>query len=488
MAVQLPSKNSLYNLMINGSNTEVDMSNKDKYMNYVLPQDPEMIYQSGSDAVIEINNIVVDECYDLQFSYREMKEPVYGYRSQRFSHVLSGTVLIQGQFTLNYVHDKYLTAILKYGDKLSMQTANEDLSSSFNALKEGLSSIDYATALANLNVLRQDMEDSDKKLRDSYVFYKVLEEKIAELDKEEQQAILNINQQQKANVGDLSSYNDGMVGFSDDRKIKASIRQQMFDAIMSQYTKNSDLITRGNGEESFFSITSILMKANIDLENEDVKSVLPTDPITVTGPNNSISYYQTNEQLKNQALSVLSPKSTEWPYPNKDAEKYATASQNVDNLNKMEEIVRDEFSSKRDSLLNQKAVMEKEISEAKAVIQKYKDNQEQVSKIYDYMKNSDNLRLDSIYRNMSGKSVNEKSSTNNTRIDIAALLRYNESNLIAGLNLAEDYTQGFDISVSYHGKKHFMLFGVHITGHTDVLGLGGEPVKRYYTFIAQGKV
>lgn len=80
-------------------------------MSYLL--DPTLDYVSGADAQILFNNILIDECYDLQYSYREMKEPVYGYRSKRFDHVLPGTQIISGQFTINYVYDGYLTTALQ---------------------------------------------------------------------------------------------------------------------------------------------------------------------------------------------------------------------------------------------------------------------------------------------------------------------------------------------------------------------------------------
>lgn len=70
-------------------------------------------YYSAPQANIYINGILVDECYDIQYSYRESKEPIYGYLSKFYDAIVDGTVIITGSFTINYKHDQYLTQVLK---------------------------------------------------------------------------------------------------------------------------------------------------------------------------------------------------------------------------------------------------------------------------------------------------------------------------------------------------------------------------------------
>lgn len=69
-------------------------------------------YVAAPQANIYFDGILIDECYDIQYSYREAKEPIYGYLSQHFDAVLKGTVLITGALTINYKHDQYLTSVL----------------------------------------------------------------------------------------------------------------------------------------------------------------------------------------------------------------------------------------------------------------------------------------------------------------------------------------------------------------------------------------
>lgn len=69
-------------------------------------------YVTGSQARIYISGILLDEIYDLQYTYRESKEPIYGYNSKHFDVIADGNVVIYGSFTINYRHDGYLYSIL----------------------------------------------------------------------------------------------------------------------------------------------------------------------------------------------------------------------------------------------------------------------------------------------------------------------------------------------------------------------------------------
>ena len=55
----------------------------------------------------------MDECYDIQYMYQELKQPIYGYNSKHYDEVLPGQVAVAGSFTINYIHDAYLLKILE---------------------------------------------------------------------------------------------------------------------------------------------------------------------------------------------------------------------------------------------------------------------------------------------------------------------------------------------------------------------------------------
>jgi hypothetical protein len=102
-------------------------------------------YVSAPQASIFFGGILIDECYDIQYSYREAKEPIYGYLSRHYDAILDGTVIITGAFTINYKHDQYLSSALG-------KASNPDgaIKQSTNARPEGLKAYQstYNTALA----------------------------------------------------------------------------------------------------------------------------------------------------------------------------------------------------------------------------------------------------------------------------------------------------------------------------------------------------
>lgn len=77
-------------------------------------------YYTGSQVSVYIGEVLVDEIESLAFSLRQNKTPVYGYASKLFDAVIPGNVLVQGQFTVNFIDSGYMFAILA-------RAANPDL-------------------------------------------------------------------------------------------------------------------------------------------------------------------------------------------------------------------------------------------------------------------------------------------------------------------------------------------------------------------------
>ena len=69
-------------------------------------------YFTGSQASIYIGDVLVDEVESIAWNLQQSKQPVYGYASQLFDAVIRGNVLVQGQFTVNFIDNGYLFAIL----------------------------------------------------------------------------------------------------------------------------------------------------------------------------------------------------------------------------------------------------------------------------------------------------------------------------------------------------------------------------------------
>lgn len=65
-------------------------------------------YYSGGQAQIYMQDILLDEISNLQFSTVTNKSPIYGYASERFDTVAKGNMIVQGSFTVNFVNANYL--------------------------------------------------------------------------------------------------------------------------------------------------------------------------------------------------------------------------------------------------------------------------------------------------------------------------------------------------------------------------------------------
>lgn len=116
-------------------------------------------YVAAPQANIYFGGILIDECYDIQYSYRESKEPIYGYLSTHFDAIIKGTVIITGALTINYKHDQYLSKVLdKAGMPISVKSKNarpNTLKQHQKEYKEKL--VAYAEALKTQAELKKEM-------------------------------------------------------------------------------------------------------------------------------------------------------------------------------------------------------------------------------------------------------------------------------------------------------------------------------------------
>jgi len=69
-------------------------------------------YYSGSQITVWFGNILLDDVNSIEWARSQNKRPIYGYASQQFDVVANGTVLIQGNFTINFRQRGYLSAIV----------------------------------------------------------------------------------------------------------------------------------------------------------------------------------------------------------------------------------------------------------------------------------------------------------------------------------------------------------------------------------------
>jgi len=70
-------------------------------------------YFSGSQVNIYIGDILIDEVTAISMNVHQKKRPVYGYASQLYDNVSCGTVLVEGQFQINFKEAGYLHTVLE---------------------------------------------------------------------------------------------------------------------------------------------------------------------------------------------------------------------------------------------------------------------------------------------------------------------------------------------------------------------------------------
>lgn len=69
-------------------------------------------YFSSSQVNLYIGDVLIDEATSLQLMVQQNQRPVYGYASQLFDATTRGTVLVQGEFTINFKESAYLHTVL----------------------------------------------------------------------------------------------------------------------------------------------------------------------------------------------------------------------------------------------------------------------------------------------------------------------------------------------------------------------------------------
>jgi hypothetical protein len=81
-------------------------------------------YFSGSQTSLFIGNIWVDDIDSINYSIKSSKSPIYGYGSTHFDFVTKGSVLVQGNFSINFREPNYLWAVLKHYESFRVKSKN----------------------------------------------------------------------------------------------------------------------------------------------------------------------------------------------------------------------------------------------------------------------------------------------------------------------------------------------------------------------------
>lgn len=97
-------------------------------------------YFSSQQAALYIGDVFIDEATSISFSVQQSKTPVYGYASQLFDKVSKGTVLVQGQFSINFKESGYIWLVLQRYKRF--ENAVDDTLKKYNNVKDKFSPLD----------------------------------------------------------------------------------------------------------------------------------------------------------------------------------------------------------------------------------------------------------------------------------------------------------------------------------------------------------
>jgi len=75
-------------------------------------------HYSGSQITIWFGDILIDDINSIQWTRQQNKRPIYGYASQQFDAVAKGTVIIQGNFVVNFRQAGYVSLVMQYISRL----------------------------------------------------------------------------------------------------------------------------------------------------------------------------------------------------------------------------------------------------------------------------------------------------------------------------------------------------------------------------------
>jgi hypothetical protein len=464
-------------------------------------------YVSGGDGQLFINNILVDECYDIQYTYREMKEPVFGYRSTHFDSMISGTVHIMGMFTVNYISDGYLYTIINADDLLlSGSTGDSTLDKALKGTKttptKTVNSIrSKKTLLQEYNELRKKYDIAKRADEDNTAKIEILKaqrKKIASQIKDlsEQSSAIEASADSK-----VEEYGEGLWYNSESRIESAKEDYNKFITIEENWAANKETLQSASNDEHITLKTTEASKSLLDAyqtiqdefkaNNSFFEEGEDTGSSTGNGTDDNFTddeyeylemvqvyannLYLWNEQYLNEAKDLASPSLL--PFPN-------STNYEVFKIYTDAELKKYENSVANNLLTSQSDFIDKRIKALEANKSTLVDLENEISALKTRVTqfdagafvttNGDYKTLDALGF-LNANAFKASSSNGNTAfLSNTTKIRpenYRKTNLT--------------FKIFFNNKEHKVLSGVHLTGHTHMLGVGGEVIREAYQFYAK---
>lgn len=423
-------------------------------------------YISAGDGEIYINNVLVDECYDLQYSYKEMKEPVYGYRSKYYSSVLPGTVLISGQFTINYIHDAYLYALLNAGNPTQVQLDTTKLTTK---LTTGL---DKKNLLQQYNYLRKEIELRTAEINSINSKIAVLNSSALAAKQAQELLVKNTTAQLDNEEKNIENWKKQMLfGNSEERYQEAYRKLQVYNSALAEYNNLNKLVSSDslfdNAQELNISYSDSLLEELSNKLNEYNATGDSTKEESVRR-----DIYDIVQRYKSEIDNMLDPTYFDQGVPiNTDVKTLYDFNNNKAAINNNYITQKLELNSFQSAIDERKEQLSKKLTE--------------LSKLNtEFLKLKTQLGKSNTPSNYISKSGNYKTFdsinffADNT--DITGLLGTKDSRV-----RPEDINREISITFKYNGTIHKVLTGIKLLGHSHMIGVGGQPIQETYIFLAK---
>jgi hypothetical protein len=446
-------------------------------------------YVTAAQGRIYIGGILLDECYDIQYTYQESKEPIYGYNSKHFDAILPGQVIIYGSFTINYKHDKYLWAILK-----NLQPGESAQKSIDRQAENSKAAQNFKNKLIAYKKLQQTLQDDKRKLAELQSYGKEIDANLVIQDQEKLAQTNNF----KVKINNIQSDKDSFInGLGDTEQEALRMKLKTFNEGINDPQASGGLVQLNKQHED-----------NLKSINDELNRI-----------NQEVSDLQTT--LSN-LQSLLSPGQNEpvlsdanrFNYTNGINEVQKRIDDNnlvVDNLLTLRDETTQQFNSAITQNSNQlKGMLDGDSNLKKAISFDTTLARVQTDQVK-FLESTPTLDIQGEKtKNLAAiKTQKEKVDTSKTSIEtikkeIAAL---KEKEKQSGMDLAaqldtmgsannlrgeltkrdwrpEDFGK-FNIMFDYNGNTHKILESCELTGHSHALAVSGVPVKEQYNFIAR---
>ena len=447
-------------------------------------------YVNATNGQIFMNGILVDDCYDIQYSYRETKEPIYGYNSKYYDKIVGGNVIVHGSFTINYKHDKYLNAILSMGTDGNLQDTYTKINSAEKFNKE------YQKSIQDYKILKDSIKKLETDLKTAQDANKVSTAKLT--SKQKEIALVNnasntdLNKKASAVYGDatvdqisVADYTIGEINKAKDEATnkKADVAKEI--AEITQNKNNYEIEIRDfetniktsqqriDDANSNFK-KNILPQYNVDLITKEANDVIKDLEAQIEVKKNLISVTENGiSELKDTVDKI----NDEYNKKEDDAYSYADKEGCSSSLVKDIQTRKTQFLADSNTADLSAKTKAKEETTAKADLTTSTDKVTKAQKALDDAKKK--LAGDSLTKVKDAKAklnsitVNWSDFDSKTGVSPASLT-----------GRPEDQGE-FNIFIRYNGGTHKIIEGATLTGSSHVLAMDGQSVKEYYQFFGK---